>query len=89
MIRSVQITAARSLLRLSLQQLADMAEIGISSAKRAENAGNEVPAISAKTLAKIETALHQAGVVFLDDHQSSPIGGPGVRIRTILRRPTS
>ena len=78
MIDSGQIKAARALLGLSQMQLSQMASLSIATVKRIEAA----PKIrgAAETLWKLQTALEEAGVVFIPADQA---GGPGVRLREV------
>jgi transcriptional regulator with XRE-family HTH domain len=75
-ITGIQIAAARGLLRITFEKLADMAGVSVSTVKRAE-AAHDVPAINAKNLARIERALEEAGVVFISEGGG---GGVGVRL---------
>ena len=76
MITGDQIRSARSLVRLSAQELADKAKIGISTVQRMEG-GSGVPSASAKNLDAVQRALEAAGVEFIPADN----GGPGVRLR--------
>ena len=76
MIGTAQIRAARALLGIGQRELSEIAEVAVSTVKRIEVAG-EITG-SALTLWKLQTALENAGVVFIPaDHA----GGPGVRLR--------
>ena len=77
MIYPVQVRAARGLLGLSQEDLARRASIGVVTLKRLEAAGTEIRG-SAQTMARIQKALEQAGIIFVaqDSHT-----GPGVRLR--------
>jgi transcriptional regulator with XRE-family HTH domain len=76
MIGAAQIKAARALLGLGQLELSKLADVGISTVKRIELAG-EITG-SARTLWKLEAALEKAGVEFIpaDEHK-----GPGVRLK--------
>jgi transcriptional regulator with XRE-family HTH domain len=76
MLTSDQIRAARALLRWSAQDLADKADIGISTVQRMENAEG-VPSASSKNLEAVQRTLEKAGVEFITENG----GGPGVRLR--------
>jgi transcriptional regulator with XRE-family HTH domain len=76
MITSAQIRAARALLRWSAQELAEKAEVGISTVQRMENAEG-VPSASGKNLDAVERTLMTAGVDFIAENG----GGAGVRLR--------
>jgi transcriptional regulator with XRE-family HTH domain len=76
MIGAAQIRAARALLGIRQLELSKIADVGISTVKRLELAG-EISG-SAGTLWKLQTALEKAGVAFIpaDEHM-----GPGVRLK--------
>ena len=78
MITSAQIRAARALLRITVNDLAEMSEIGIATIKRME-AGNGIPPAHARTLDQLSKALEMAGVEFI----GSPDDRPGVRLKKI------
>jgi transcriptional regulator with XRE-family HTH domain len=78
-----QIAAARGLLGLTLRELATRAGLAYSTVQAAASAEG-VPQIAASSLEKIETALINAGVQFLDEEPGGP--GPGVRLRHPPRR---
>jgi predicted transcriptional regulator len=71
-----QIKAARALLDWSQQQLAAAAEVSVPTIKRLE-AQDGLLGGRSETGAKIQFALEQAGVEFIDENG----GGPGVRMR--------
>jgi transcriptional regulator with XRE-family HTH domain len=71
-----QIKAARALLGWSQDQLAAAAKVSIPTIKRLE-AHDGLLGGRADTGEKIETALKNAGVEFIDENG----GGPGVRLR--------
>lgn len=67
---------ARGHLKLSVQELAENAGVGISTVRRMEDTDG-VPSASGKNLDAVQKALEAAGVVFVD-----PNGlGEGVRLR--------
>lgn len=78
MITSAQIRAARALLRITVNDLAEMSKIGIATIKRME-AGNGIPPAHARTLDQLSKALEMAGVEFI----GSPDDRPGVRLKKI------
>jgi len=73
---SVQIRAARSLLRWSAQDLARASALGVNTIRRAEIADVETSLTTANDMA-IRRAFEAAGVEFIDENG----GGPGVRLR--------
>ena len=84
MITPSQVKAARALLGLSQNELAEISGLGIATVKRLEIATGVRGA--ATTLWKVQTALEKAGVEFLSAGEGT---GPGVRLRPSvrLRRP--
>ena len=76
MIISAQIRAARALLRITVNDLAEMSEIGIATIKRME-ANNGIPPAHARTLDRLSKALEMAGVEFI----GTPDDRPGVRLK--------
>ncbi len=77
MINARQIRAARALLGLSQGELAVLAKVGTATVYRLEGAGDQVRG-SAQTLWKLQTALEEAGIVFIDRGTEL---GLGVRLR--------
>lgn len=73
-----QIRAARSLVGMGQQELADAAKIGINTVRNMEGVGVERIRVRTDTLDAVADALKAAGVVFVDDGPSD--GGPGVRL---------
>jgi transcriptional regulator with XRE-family HTH domain len=72
-----QVKAARALLDWSQQQLAAAAEVSVPTIKRLE-AKDGLLGGRSETGGKIQFALQQAGIEFIDENG----GGPGVRMRT-------
>ena len=70
-----QIRAARALVKLSADDLADRAKVGIATIRRAES--DNGPKTSAVVLNALRHALEAAGVEFL----AVDNGGPGVRLK--------
>jgi len=70
-----QIRAARALVKLSADDLADRAKVGIATIRRAES--DTGPKTSAVVLNALRHALEAAGVEFL----AVDNGGPGVRLK--------
>ncbi len=79
-ITSEQSRAARGLLDWSQTTLATRANLSESTVRDFEK-GRRVPSIN--NLAALRRALEGAGVIFLDSGESS-VGGPGVRLATLL-----
>ena len=71
-----QVKAARALLGWSQERLAAAADISIPTVKRLE-AQDGLLGGRAATGARIQLALEQAGIKFIDENG----GGPGVRLR--------
>lgn len=77
MLTGAQVRAARMVLRWTVQDLARVAAISVSTVKRLE-VHDDVPPISAKNLQNVQSALEAAGIEFI----GTPDDGPGIRIRT-------
>ena len=80
MIFPIQIRAARVLVGLSQNDLAERASVSLGTIKRIEAARVEV-AGTAQTMARIQRALESAGIIFIDQDGER---GPGVRLRQPL-----
>lgn len=76
MITGIQIRSARSALKLSIAELAELAGVGVQTIMRFENAEGIPPSRSA-TLDCVKRALESAGVEFI----GTPDDGPGIRLR--------
>lgn len=72
-IRGPQIRAARAMLRLTSQELADLAGVSRDMIKRAER-DTPVPHLHMSGLATIKKVLEEAGVVFLADDAANVCG---------------
>jgi hypothetical protein len=72
-----QLRAARAMVRLKLQEVADRAEVHVLTVQRAEYSEGRV-VINGDSAARIVRALQKAGVEFL-----APRGdkGPGIRFK--------
>lgn len=70
-----QIRAARALLRITAHQLADQAQVGVATVRRAEAEDGPV-SLTAANAAAIRSALEIRGVQFIPGNG----GGPGVRL---------
>jgi len=76
MITGIQIRSARSALRLSIAELAELAGVGVQTIMRFENADGIPPSRSA-TLDDVQRALEAAGIEFI----GTPDDAPGIRLR--------
>lgn len=75
-----QIRAARALLGWSQDDLARAATIGVATLRRLEGAKGKIRG-TAETIWKIQMALEQGGVEFIEGDDTK---GPGVRLKTPL-----
>ena len=75
MVRIEQLRAARGLLGWSQTELAKRAGMSLPTVKRFETAKG--PRVSDEACMKLQTALEDAGVIFIQENG----GGPGVRLR--------
>ena len=71
-----QIRAARALLKISAQDLADAASVGVATLRRAENDDSDIETTPANANA-IRSALEEYGIEFIPENG----GGSGVRLR--------
>jgi transcriptional regulator with XRE-family HTH domain len=69
-----QCRAARALLEMTQSDLADLADLGLSTIVDFEKGRRK---ISGDALAAIQKALESAGIEFIEENG----GGPGVRLR--------
>lgn len=69
-----QLRAARSMLRIEQEQLAQTAGVAVGTIKRIEASNGTIPA-RLKTVQKLQRALEQAGAVFTNGEE------PGVKLR--------
>ena len=73
-----QLRAARALLDWSQDQLAEKSGVGVATVRRLEGQSGKLRTYS-ETLWKLQTALEEAGVIFIPE----AVGlGPGVRLAT-------
>ena len=77
MIEAAQIRAARGLVEFSQIQLAEVSGLALSTIRRMEVAGGTLKS-SVENVLKVQRALEDAGVVFIDQNEKS---GPGVRLK--------
>jgi hypothetical protein len=76
MIISLQIRAARAMLKWSAEQLANQAAVSLRTVKRLELLDGPLNA-RVQTIEAIQTALESAGIEFI----GSPGNQPGVRLK--------
>lgn len=75
-ITAEQIRAARAMLRITAQQLAEAAQVGVATVRRAEAETGPI-SITVANAAAIRAALEAAGVEFIESNGC----GAGVRLR--------
>ncbi len=73
MITRIQIKMARAALEWGVRELGGRAGVAANTISRYENGGDAM----GETLRKLEAALEDAGIVFIDENG----GGAGVRLR--------
>lgn len=78
-ITGFQIKAARTLIGMEQIQLAEKAGVSANTIRNMEAFGAERVKVRTDTLDAVTDALRGAGVMFIDEGQSSD-GGPGVRM---------
>ena len=78
MITGAQVRAAKALIKWSGSDLAEKADVGLSSIRRVEAFDGIPDSTSVKVLSAIQKALEGAGVEFL----GTPEDGPGVRLKS-------
>lgn len=76
MITGLQIRAARALLRWSALQLAETADVGVTTVRRFELVDG-TPSGNIRTIGAIKRTLEDQGIEFI----GTPEDGPGVRLR--------
>ena len=74
MISRVQVKMARAALEWGVRDLAAKAGVAANTVSRYENGADAL----GDTLERIQRALEQAGVIFIDQNEES---GPGVRLK--------
>ena len=80
MITAPQLRAARALLGIDQQKLADMAGVSLPTIQRMEASPDNVRGIVA-SLVKVLEALDRAGIDVIGEGASSSSGGRGVRFK--------
>ncbi len=78
---AAQVRAARALIKWSQEDLARNSTISVPTVKRMEAREGPIRGIT-DNVWKIQRALEDAGVVFIDENG----GGPGVRLRDVAGR---
>ena len=73
MVIGAQVRMARAAVGWGVRELAERANITPNTVSRIENGGDAL----ASTLDRIQAALEDAGVIFIDEDEE----GPGVRLR--------
>ena len=74
MLIGTQVRMARAAVGWGGRELAERAKINPNTVSRIENGGDAL----ASTLDRIQAALEDAGVIFIDRNED---GGPGVRLK--------
>jgi transcriptional regulator with XRE-family HTH domain len=80
MITAAQLRAARALLGIDQQTLADLSGVSLPTIQRMEASQGNVRGVI-DTLIKVVEALNAAGIELLGDNAKSEGGGRGVRFR--------
>jgi len=80
MITAAQLRAARALLGIDQQRLADLSGVSVPTIQRMEASQGNVRGVI-DTLIKVVDALNAAGIELLGDNAKSDGGGRGVRFR--------
>ncbi len=73
---TAQLSAARGLVSWSQSQLAEISGVALSTIRRMESSEVRLRG-NAQSIWRVQKALEDAGVVFIDENG----GGPGVRLR--------
>ncbi len=76
MLISEQIRAARQLLQITADELADLSDVGVATIRRYELMSG-VPSGNARSVEAIQQALEKAGVEFIGSQDDRP----GVRLK--------
>lgn len=80
MLTATQLRAARALLGIDQQMLADLSGVSLPTIQRMEASKGNVRGV-VDTLTKVIEALNAAGIELLGDNAKSDGGGRGVRFR--------
>ena len=82
MITAAQLRAARALLGLDQRELAERSGLSLPTIQRMEASDGTVRG-TVDSLVKLIDALERAGVILLDEGQSTAGGGRGVRLKAL------
>ena len=82
MITAAQLRAARALLGLDQRELAERSGLSLPTIQRMEASDGTVRG-NVDSLVKLTDALERAGVILLDEGQSTAGGGRGVRLKAL------
>src|SRR5215813_14023232 len=80
MMSAAQLRAARALLGIDQQKLADLSGVSLPTIQRMEASQGNVRGV-VETLTKVVEALNAAGIELLGDNAKSDGGGRGVRFK--------
>jgi predicted transcriptional regulator len=80
MLTGEQMRAARALLRMEQKELSELSEVSLPSIKRLEGISGPITSVRVSTVAAIEKAFEERGIIFLADGETTT-GGAGVRLR--------
>ncbi|WP_159952421.1 helix-turn-helix transcriptional regulator [Rhizobium sp. 18065] len=80
MIDGRQITAARALLGITQEEVANRAQLSISAMQALEAGSGDIDHDRELNLAAVRTTLEDAGIIFIDERATSAAGGAGVRL---------
>ena len=73
-----QLRAARGLINWTQQELAAASSVALSTIRRMERSEGPIRG-TAENVWKVQAALNDAGVIFIDAEEG--VGGPGVRLK--------
>ncbi len=88
MMTAAQLRAARALLGIDQQTLAELAGVSLPTIQRMEASQGNVRGV-VDTLTKVIEALNCAGVELIGDNARSESGGRGIRFREPEQKPIS
>jgi len=79
MLYSEQIRAARSLLKITTSELAEITGLAAITIQRLESDNSAITKAAYGTLDKIKTALEEKGIKFLPPQEKGNLAGVGIR----------